>query len=728
MAAIRLALVWHLHQPSYRDALTERALLPWARLHATKDYRKMAAILRRHPRVHATFNLTPSLLGQLEALAGGGSDLYLDVARRPADSLSPAERRFILSRFFAVNRRRMLEPHARYRDLFRRVAERSGVEPSQAVSERIDANALPADALRDLQVWFHLAWVDPSYRGAEPIRSLLEKGSGFSEEEKLALLDWGVTCAAAVAGDYRELAETGQVELSTSAFHHPILPLLIDGDAPRECSSSIALPSPPLRAPEDSAEQLRRARESHARRFGGAPRGTWPPEGAVSDAALALMAESGFTWAASDEAVLAGALEARDGSVTGWPGALYRPYRVETTSGPLAMVFRDRALSDRIGFTYMHWEAERAAGDFLARVREAGRAGGEGALVTVILDGENCWEHYEEDGRPFLDCLYGRLGEAEDIVAVTVSEGLESMAPDARLPRVPVGSWIRSDLAIWIGHPDKNRAWTELRLARDAIREAPGPVTAASRAAAMEEIYAAEASDWFWWYGDDHQTDQSADLDLLFRAHLARAYAIVATPTPASLATSLRADAAPSAGSADPSREVGLRPTLDGRETDLVEWGGAMRFSPGGEAGTMHRASALLQRIWYGVAGGSLWLRVDLAEPGRAGAFSGAALVVAFAGPNAAVARHRLGESLERGVPDWSGSVDGVAAGDAGEYALDQILESRLPLERCGGAPGAALQFRVSVSGPGVSEVAAPAAGWLSLAIPDREAGFKASG
>src|SRR6266850_3219217 len=396
-----------MHQPSYRDAETGTFVLPWARLHATKDYRDMAAVLRSYPRVHATFNLTPVLLDQLEAIRGGEPDRYLVLARRPAQELSEDDRRFLRVRFFDVNHERMLEPHEAYRELYRRASE-----------------PWEAQDFLDLQVWFHLAWVDPSYREEEPIRSLLRKGRGFTETEKNALLDWGIACAGEVAGEYRRLAASGQIELSTSAYHHPILPLLIDSDSPREAEPSIQLPSPPFRAPEDAAEQVRRARASHEQRFGSLPRGTWPPEGAVSDAALTLLARAGFEWAASDEAVLSAALAKRDGEVRGWPEALHRPYRVETGAGPIAMVFRDRALSDLIGFTYARWDPTNAADDFLRRVLEAGRSAPPrpSPLVTVILDGENCWETYPDDGRAFLSALYERLQRERDIEPVTVSE------------------------------------------------------------------------------------------------------------------------------------------------------------------------------------------------------------------------------------------------------------------------------------------------------------------
>ena len=142
-----------MHQPSYVHATSGKALLPWARLHATKDYRDMVDVLRSFPRVHATFNLTPVLLDQLERIATGEPDEVLRLARLDPASLSPEDRAAILRDFFHVHRERMLEPHARYRELFHRAAENAR------------RRAAHAGRARDLQVWFHRL-ADPSY-GAE---------------------------------------------------------------------------------------------------------------------------------------------------------------------------------------------------------------------------------------------------------------------------------------------------------------------------------------------------------------------------------------------------------------------------------------------------------------------------------------------------------------------------------------------------------------------------------
>ena len=715
-APVQLALVWHMHQPSYRDPATGRFLLPWTRLHATKDYRDMAAALAAHSGVHVTFSLTPILLDQLDAIAAGASapggypgaydDPHLAAARAPAGALDEETRRFILREFFHVHRERMLEPHPRYLELARRAeVEARGLAP------------LSIEEMRDLQVWFHLAWVDPVYRGEEPIRSLWEQGRGFSEAQKEALLAWGLTLAGRVAPAYREAEARGQAELATVPYHHPILPLLFDTASPREVSSTIALPEPRSRAPEDAVAQIRAARRSHQARFGTAPAGVWPSEGAVSQEALQAIAAEGFAWAASDEETLRRALVAAGDPRAGDAGIHLQSWRVHTDAGPLAMLFRDRRLSDLIGFTYGSWDPRQAARDFVARVLETARNGrGDGpAVVPVILDGENCWESYEADGGPFLDALYGALEESDEIEAVTVSEALAAAPPTANLFHVPVSSWIRADLAIWVGHAEKNRAWTHLHEAREAIRSAESRVSDPSRiAAARAALHAAEASDWFWWYGDDHPTAHADVFDALFRAHVRSVYRALEIAPPSRLGASLRETASRAA------EAPYVRPRLDGRESDFYEWRDAVRIDPAATSGSMHQTAGRVRELRYGIDEDSLFIRVTL----DASLSEGALLVEGTAGGSEGGERERGGAWVPlsgptHGAPKWVGPVSpGAGSGDAGAYARDQYVEARLPFSRFGASPGETLAWRLLLDVAGRREETIPRDGAFRVERP----------
>ncbi len=451
----RVAFLWHMHQPYYEDLVTREHILPWVRLHALKDYYGMVALLREFPNVRMTFNLAPSLLVQLEAFASGRAhDRFLELGLKPAVDLSEEEAAFVVENFFHAQRQRMIEIYPRYMELLERRGQPSG--DMRAAARRFDH-----DELRDLQVWQKLAWIDPVCLDKDPrVRALVAKGRDFSEEDKAELRAVELGLLNAVIPEYREAAARGQVELSASPFYHPILPLLCDTDIYRRTHPHAKLPRR-FAHPEDALEQLRRARACLKRLFGQLPLGLWPSEGSVSDQMVPLVAEAGFEWMATDELILARTLDltfTRDGGGhVDQPERLYTPYIVATGGARVACLFRDHVLSDLIGFTYASWPAEAAADDFVARIAEAGRrygaaTGGGEAVVPIILDGENAWEHFEGGGRPFLRALYGRLSAHSELRTVTMAEAAQAGGPE--LTSIFPGSWIDANFSIWIGHPD----------------------------------------------------------------------------------------------------------------------------------------------------------------------------------------------------------------------------------------------------------------------------------
>ncbi|NOT26617.1 MAG: hypothetical protein HOP16_11000, partial [Acidobacteria bacterium] len=497
----RVAILWHMHQPFYQDLLTGEHMLPWVRLHATKDYWGMVDLLRAHPTVKVTFNLVPSLLVQLEAFAREEArDRHLELGLRQADQLSAEERTFCVAEFFHAHRGRMIDPHPRYRELLALRDQGDGADMS------VRAARFSVDDIRDLQVWHKLVWIDADYLDRDArVSMLLRRGRGFSEDDKRTLREVELEILRRVIPEYSAAAARGQVELSTSPFYHPILPLLCDSDVHLRAHPHSAMPRAPFRHPEDAAEQLTRAVALHERMFGIPPRGVWPSEGSVSDAMVPLVKRAGLHWMATDEQILSRTLGvglARDGSGhLHEPEILYRSYSVGGEGQSVACAFRDHRLSDLIGFTYASWPTERAADDFVGQILDAGRrhasrTGGEDATVFVILDGENAWECYDAQGRPFLHAVYERLGSHPEIQTVTMSEACAN--PTRKLSSIFPGSWINNDFYIWMGHADDHRAWSQVGEARDAI-EAAAPVTPpAALARAREELLIAEGSDWYW--------------------------------------------------------------------------------------------------------------------------------------------------------------------------------------------------------------------------------------
>ena len=593
--SIKLALLWHMHQPYYEDLATGEHILPWVRLHAIKDYWGMVAMLEEFPGVRVTFNLVPSLVRQIQAFADGtAKDRHLEVGLKPADALTPDESRWMVANGFHAPYTRMIGPYPRYAQLHAR---------------RLERQPFGIDDLRDLQVWHKLAWMDPDLLLRDPrLAALIEKNRSFTEADKQILRSIELELLGRVLPAYRDARARGQVELSTSPFYHPILPLLCDSDAHLHAHPRSLRPRHHFQRPEDARLQITRAIDFHASVFGERPRGMWPSEGSVSDQAVALMRDAGLEWIATDEDILSRSLGT---PLAGRPDLLYRPYRIGAT-GPIAL-FRDHGLSDRVGFQYQSWDPAAAADDFLNHVRAAGHrfreeSGGEVATVSAILDGENAWEHFEGGGRPFLRALYRALESAEDIQTVTMAEA--AAGPSSPLDSIFPGSWINGDFYIWIGHHDDRRAWDQLSEARSAFDRHSADVEPAARDRALEELLIAEGSDWFWWYGDDHSSDHDADFDDLFRRHLRNTYAALELPVPDELfATNITTGAGPDR--LTPSGPVAV--TLDGRDTSFLEWVGAAVPSLAKPGGAMHEVSStppLISGIRVGWSDRGLCLRL----------------------------------------------------------------------------------------------------------------------
>ena len=487
-----------MHQPFYKDLVRQTYVMPWAYLHGTKDYLGMPALLDEFPDVHQTFNLVPSLVLQLEEYGRGEArDESFDLAFRPVDGLDASERSFIIERLFPVPVRTMLQPFPRYFELHERRNGPSG----QAFSDQ---------EIRDIQVWWTLVWMDHDRRP----REFVEKGRDFTEQDKAFLRRLVLETLAQIVPTYRRIQESGSIEVSTTPFYHPILPLLID--------SRVDDPNVPveIRFPEDAREQLSRARRFMENRFGRAPQGLWPSEGSVSNDVAALAASIGFRWMATDEAILA-----KSGVDLGWDNRrkLFRPYKV----GDITVFFRDRGLSDSIGFHYMHQPALDAAQDLVRRLREFS----EGSHVSIILDGENPWDYYPNSGRDFLRHLFDQIHKEPAVEAVTLSEACERM-PAERLDWLAPGSWANGNFYIWMGHPEDHEAWQWIRLARTDLMERKGEVLQEKWDLAYEVLLIAEGSDWMWWFGNDFSSEQDAIFDSLFRQHIGNIYHLIELPAP----------------------------------------------------------------------------------------------------------------------------------------------------------------------------------------------------
>ena len=547
--AVHLALLWHHHQPLYRDLPAPPAgsyRLPWARLHALRDYFAMASLVAQHPEVHLTINFSPVLLWQLEDYLRGGSDRALELTRKPTSRLTAAEIREVLETFFDAHWHHQIFPHPRYRELFDRHVQR------QRFSGR---------DLTDLKMWFNLAWFAEMFRaGVVPmpdgteasVQRFVERGAGFTQRDVDAMLAEQEKVIRNVVPLHRQLQERGQIEVSVTPFFHPIAPLLVDTDM-AVLDRPGTTPPPRFAHPEDAEAQIAAAVEFYRERFERPPRGMWPAEGAVSAPLVPLLVDHGIRWIATDEGVLA--RSGRYGYRVDDPNVLCQPYQAlaaERERG-LSVFFRHHGLSDAIGFQYSHDpEPERAAATFVAALKDLARGlrDDRDSVLSVILDGDNPWGSYRQDGHPFLHALYRTLTSDAEIKTVTMAEYVDG-SEDRRVPPHPTaeharvyelfaGSWIDEadsapgvDLGTWVGEPEENSAWALLGTVRSMLDKAGR--TPASSPEAFRALYAAEGSDWFWWFGSDHHTDAAEEFDDLFRGHLRAACQLAGIDPPADL-------------------------------------------------------------------------------------------------------------------------------------------------------------------------------------------------
>ncbi|MBN2170716.1 MAG: hypothetical protein JW819_05290 [Candidatus Krumholzibacteriota bacterium] len=717
MTILRLAILWHMHQPFYLEPNEGRFAMPWVRLHSFKDYLDMPLLAGAQAGVSVNFNLVPSLMEQWEAWRRGCQDRVQELCELPVARLEPEERVELVGLLFRAHPQTMIAPLPEYAELHQRWQARG----SESIRD---------PELVRLKYWFHLAWLDPLFREEPVPAGFLQDNQRLTEANWHEFRNYLDSFPDRLFDTYGRLHREGRIEVSVTPYFHPILPLLIDTDCAREARPEVDLPAERFRAPDDARWQLREARAAVHRWLDITPDGLWPAEGSVSEAALRIAAEEGFAWAATDEQVLANSLGLSNLNLPGPERAalLYRPLRRRFGDNALRLVFRDHFLSDRIGFAYASWDPEKAVDDFLGHLERIRREATQPEpLVTVILDGENCWEFYHQDGLPFLRLLYRRLAETEWLRLDTISRHLaETEAED--LERVRAGSWIDGSFSIWIGHPADNRSWDYLARARRDLLEHGGgahPLAkgegdlAPSLQSAWRSLFAAEGSDWNWWYGDDHNSLDDDTFDSLYRSHLQSVYRDLELEVPACLHEPIAVmGAAAAAGGMVPTGFSEVR--VDGKVSHFYEWRNAACHVVAGTGGAMTRADRLVEAVWLAFGPGDCFLRVDLntASPDAAALRR---LSVNFKGPQPRrfrIALHEPGAPLQAET-EGPGGWDAVASG--GRWAWKDILELAIPWPELPGRAGQEVSFDLTFLGEtGILDVM-PAGAPLVFALPDAD-------
>jgi alpha-amylase/alpha-mannosidase (GH57 family) len=712
-----LMLLWHMHQPFYKDLAGGVYTMPWVRLHALKDYYGMVAMLDEFPNVHMTFNMVPSLVVQLEEYAQDkAQEEPYRLAFKPAADLTPDEQGRLLTFAFQLNRENLLSRYPHFQEL----AERVNAAPSPAAAAQ---RFMPQDFL-DVQVLSQVAWFDEIYLQEDPeIHRLVAKERGFTEEDKSILRLKEIDLFKVTLEVYRKAAARGQIEVSTSPFYHPILPLLCNTDSAGESHPGVRLPRHRFCHPEDARAQLRAAVRLHERIFGSRPRGLWPSEGSVSEEVLKIAAEEGFLWAATDEGVLGrsrqmGFYRRGDGTVAGGH-ELYRPHRVQLGERGISLFFRDHQISDLIGFVYSRMDPHAAAADLVHRIKAAGGStGSRPAVVSVILDGENAWEFFRGNGREFLRSFYGRVAADRDLRALTASEALKA-TEEGRLDRIVPGSWINSNFDVWIGAEEDNRAWDLLSEARDFFEaNCSRPDLPPEKVElARQELWISEGSDWCWWYGPEHSSAHDEEFDLLYRKHLSNIYHLLGASPPDALAVPIKRPKVRALMVAPSGR---IEPRVDGQVTTYFEWLGAGFYVPDDRSGSMHGAAAFVEALYYGYSEEALYLRVDLTEDFRQSQ------------PDFELRVNLDGEhDLHLRAPIEAGKLAGaefsrgdappgrLEAGTGIRAAFARVFELSLEYQAMGFSPHEKVRLQVSLWVNGLPVQVIPQEGWLTLELTE---------
>jgi len=594
MKKLYISFLWHMHQPMYKDLVSGRVFLPWVRLHSLKGYYDMPAMVKRFPTLKVTFNLTSSLISQLAEYVNDQActDEFLEMTRKSADELTNQNKHYLLSNFFMNNWQTIITLHPHYNDLLRK----RGHEYNSIVAPEVIKRFTTQDFL-DLQVLFNLHWFGYTYRNETPeIKELMQKEKGYTEADKAKVLEHQFIVLRKVLALYKELRDTGQIEISTSPYYHPILPILYSGT-----------PEYGYDWPVDVIEHLDKAIQLCKRFFGCEPKGFWPSEGALSRSILPFFTEQNVEWLATDEDILFQTL-----GQTNRIQSLYKPYSLSAGGKDINIFFRDKKLSDLIGFSYANSDPEHAADDFMSHLDSiydavSGLSGNH--VVPIILDGENPWEFYRDGGEKFLSLLYEKIVQNPNLETITLGEYIQKYPSQDQLNSLHAGSWINHNFDIWYGHEEDKKAWTYLNNARQAILSAKADDKTIAQA--WEELYIAQGSDWFWWFGDEFSSSTDDVFDFMFRAHLRNVYTLLSKPVPKYLNETIKSTIRMRI---EQEPLAFINPTIDGAITSYYEWEHAGVYTLNDMVGTMHTSQKSVERIYFGFNLKTLFFRIDFPD------------------------------------------------------------------------------------------------------------------
>lgn len=607
---LSIAFYWHMHQPVYQLNVDSDYLMPWIRLHGVKDYLDMLLIAKDFKNLKLNFNLVPALL---DSLINYGQYDYHDIHSRltvtNVTDLTNDDKEFILNNFFDSEYSSMVFPYERYNELYQK----------RFLNENIDIKDFSDEEYSDIMAWFNLAWVDPTYQTMFPeLNKLLKKGANYSFTDRVEIIELHRKIIRMIIPKYKEFLEAGKIEITTSPYYHPILPILLDPASSQKNLSSVDSSLNSLNMARDARIQTEIALDRMEELFGRRPKGVWPSEHSISAEVLEMFKELGVEWTISDEGILANSINFD--FIRDFRGYLEDPYyltkswKYKTKNSDIKIIFRDSVIPNLISFEYANHEPKIAADDLYDRIKviqnKLQKSPDENHLITIAMDGENCWENYPKDGADFLKQIYSLIEEDESLETVLISDYLEKEKKHKKLDKIHSGSWINRNFQIWIGEPVKNLAWNNLKQTKKDldkfIKANPGHKNIPF---AHRELMIAQGSDWFWWYGEPNDSGQDHIFDYIFREHLKNTYRYLETDYPKNLDTPLVSI------TTEPSRypKDKISPTIDGMgDSSDAEWmnGGCINIPDG----PVLQENKVFDKICYGADESNFYLRLYLSN------------------------------------------------------------------------------------------------------------------
>ncbi len=608
---LSVAFVWHFHQPNYQTQPNGIRLMPWARLHAIKDYLDMLLIIKKFPNIKLNFSIVPALIDTIEDYAKDGHDIHSKLTVTPVEQLNDDDKLYILNYFFDVNYDNIISKNLKYNQLYSKRYSNS----------EIGINDFSNQEYADIMMLFNLLWFDPVWKETYPeLKEFEAKGANYTLEDRERLIELNRKIIRQIIPTFKQFQDEGRIEILTSPYNHPITPILLNPNDLKMPFLKYPMPDCKIALAIDAKEQIKIAFEKIEQTFGKVPKGFWPSEHCVSQKTLDVLANLGAKWVITDESVLANSLKKE--FVRDFRGCYEDPYDVcslylykTKREKEINIVFRDSVIPNLITFEYARHDNIASANDLFDRIKtvhdKLKNAPDENHLLTIAMDGENSWDSYQEDGHIFLERIYSLINSDRNIKTVLISDYVEkNKNTEKLLKKVASGSWVNQEFQLWIAEPTKNLAWKYLVQARNDIKEAEksGRLSKEQIRNAKSEIYIAEGSDWFWWYGEPNNSGQDHIFDFMFREHLRNVYQIIEKPIPSYIDVPLIS--VMGKPSKNPIKLI--TPQLSGKVKDNEDWlnAGCIVIPDGPNL----KENKLLNRICFGNDNNNLYILFDISK------------------------------------------------------------------------------------------------------------------